>query len=600
MPLKQDPIRSSSVRAQAFDVHERSQIVNARDLPRCSTTPPTSTSSSVPVKDLFGRQRLPSPPTSLPAVRPSINSRPSYAGSSVERSNPSCRRCASLEPVADDISHIVVELVAEVNAMVNNGNSRPAIPPVTDLLESMRWLLRTLWHMKLDVQNNANRGTVGSSNNRPPTSHPNVTDAYSSRIPSPNLLKREPGSRTPDNTPHAKRARYEEFSESHPTFALADIRQVNRSSRGSPMQPLPPMRLSPTADIQLPADGRMAGFTPPPISAVSMAPNMAPRSQPQTPHHPSSPTASATLAHLSDLQHQVTAKTIALQRLETEYGILSHRLQRERNKTQALEAKVSAAEGEVHDLASKYEDITDQYKTIETQLEDTQNKFNVERARSAKEKAQWLEMLRRADTLSKEAAAERSKLVEDVSRLSKRLSYFEPDLAQDDKKMPNARAARDDASSRAMILQVSDQSSTAPAYRVSGQGMISALGLRGKIAAQDDKIELLRLSLVEARRRNEQLTHDMRAVLAKHGGCSTAIVPMLKDNDGRDSSSDDPVAAQPGWPLPERHQRVPSIHHMLNAPPPAAHSSVTGTPSDRYVSPRAKEIGSPNDCSSPA
>lgn len=75
-------------------------------------------------------------------------------------------------------------------------------------------------------------------------------------------------------------------------------------------------------------------------------------------------------AHIADLQHQVTLKSLALQTLQSEYASLLQKLQRERVKSQAFEKKFSIADAEVTELNEKISDLTELNALLTSEIQE--------------------------------------------------------------------------------------------------------------------------------------------------------------------------------------------------------------------------------------
>ena len=133
---------------------------------------------------------------------------------------------------------------------------------------------------------------------------------------------------------------------------------------------------------------------------------------------------SAISAHIADLQHQVTLKSLALQTLQAEYASLLQKLQRERVKSRTME-KTSEAHQEVNDLTDKNEDLTEEVKRLQMQLEESERKRESERADSVREKEQWLRMLEIGGRLHSRNTEEKQRLKDEKNYLSQRVAAYE-------------------------------------------------------------------------------------------------------------------------------------------------------------------------------
>ncbi|KAJ9630704.1 hypothetical protein H2203_001228 [Taxawa tesnikishii (nom. ined.)] len=137
------------------------------------------------------------------------------------------------------------------------------------------------------------------------------------------------------------------------------------------------------------------------------------------------PISSATSAHLADLQHQVTLKTLSLQTLQSEYASLLQKLQRERTKIQAIEKKSAVAEEEINALTARNEDLADQVKALEAQLEEGDQKREHYHREFIAEKAQWVKMLEMGARIQVQGVEEQRNWVEEKARLLRRIQELE-------------------------------------------------------------------------------------------------------------------------------------------------------------------------------
>lgn len=140
----------------------------------------------------------------------------------------------------------------------------------------------------------------------------------------------------------------------------------------------------------------------------------------------SSPAASQ---HISDLQHQVTLKSLALQTLQSEYTSLLQKFQRDRLRSQTFEKKTVAADQEINELTAKNEELADQVKSLEVQVEECERKRETERSESVRQKDQWGKMLEMSGRLQSKGAEDRQKLLQEKDDLQQRLQIHENEAA---------------------------------------------------------------------------------------------------------------------------------------------------------------------------
>lgn len=132
------------------------------------------------------------------------------------------------------------------------------------------------------------------------------------------------------------------------------------------------------------------------------------------------PHSAAHAAHLQDLQHQVSVKTLALQTLQREYDSLLQKLERMRTKCATLEKKFEVSDAEINSLTDERERLEKQVETLEKQLEDAQNARDEARSTSAEQASQYMKIMEMAGRLQAQAAEDRRKWeTEKESLLSK-------------------------------------------------------------------------------------------------------------------------------------------------------------------------------------
>ena len=195
--------------------------------------------------------------------------------------------------------------------------------------------------------------------------------------------------------------------------------------------------------------------------------------------------ASATTAHIADLQHQVTLKSLALQSLQSEYSALLEKLQREQTKSRAIEKKTSVSEHEVNELTGRNEELTEQVKNLESQLEESEKRREADRAEAARAKEQWSRMLDMSGRLQAKLSAERQSLVAERDSFKRRAEA----LSQRDG-MPLSGPPREGGS-----IPADD-----------------AVALKAELAQSKVRIEDLMSALLESRRHNGELTQHVRKV----------------------------------------------------------------------------------------
>ncbi|KAK4547222.1 hypothetical protein LTR36_001444 [Oleoguttula mirabilis] len=243
-------------------------------------------------------------------------------------------------------------------------------------------------------------------------------------------------------------------------------------------------------------------------------------------------TSSATSAHIADLQHQVTLKSLSLQTLQSEYSTLLQKLQRERLKGQTIEKKTSVADNEVNELTGKNEDLAEQVKTLEMQLEETEKKREVERAEAAREKEQWGRMLDMSGRLQVKNAEGRQKLVDERDELLRRVTACKEETKVRFTILKGSMTAMTKTSQMA-----SEGSDLAPYQRPSSHSEVEpsnsedVVRLKQEVRMLKASIEHFRVSLQEAKQHNGDLTAKAKDILQQSNDVGRAIEKALKDEE---------------------------------------------------------------------
>lgn len=354
---------------------------------------------------------------------------------------------------------------------------------------------------------------------------------------------------------------------------------------------------------------------------LSAAPSVAPPTaasggSPSTSYQPAvsihtASTNSATSAHIADLQHQVTLKSLALQTLQSEYASLLQKLQRERVKSQTIEKKTSVADQEVNDLTSKNEDLTEQLKSLETQLEECERKRELERSTAASEKEQWTRILEMNDRLQSKSAEQNQKLREEKNELSQRVAAYEDGSSSRFDSVKRSSTSRVDATRPGADTQGSGEKSAATAAGSLGDATNDVETLKSEIAVLNSRIDVLRYSLEEAKRRSQSLGDKAREFVESNVEIGTSIDRTL-DEDAKTSrrlleqqpsaasGRSTPTRQKPSWSPSVQTGQLNSSRTLSKSPnpqelptpaPTTSLSDVSMAAIGRAVSPGPAELG---------
>lgn len=145
---------------------------------------------------------------------------------------------------------------------------------------------------------------------------------------------------------------------------------------------------------------------------------------------PPSIPSSAQTAHLQDLQHQVSVKTLALQTLQKEYDSLLQKLERQRVRSGALEKKFEVSDAEINSLTDEREKLTDQVQFLEKHIEELQKTRDETRRMGTESASQYMKIVEMADRLQSRSVEDKKAWDKERQLLLKRLQAFEQGRAQ--------------------------------------------------------------------------------------------------------------------------------------------------------------------------
>ncbi|KXT16826.1 hypothetical protein AC579_6793 [Pseudocercospora musae] len=603
-------------------------IPQAIDLPRGSAP-----SNTLPPDQPYGK--TPSiPTTSLPSFA-SLKEHSAARNEDVDgpeissmSSRLSCDFCVKLRPLLQDVADAVAELDQSVRAICNPSLNAPSAVPNDCPLSAAQWMLERLRSAKYELRDANRRGQITA------TSQASVmtADRVSTHSPS-NPLKRSAEHWERDDLSGPKRPCSGNSNEQHWQFPpmgfpgrderRLSIDFTNRHSRPGYSSPpsdsisgsAHPRHMSPTfTQRNLRALPSPSSLAYPPSAAPSLPPPTAPSvGSPATSYqatasiHTTS-TNSVTSAHIADLQHQVTLKSLALQTLQSEYASLLQKLQRERVKSQTIEKKTSVADQEVNELTSKNEELAEQIKSLSHQLEECEKKRDAERAEAQREKDQWGRMLEMSGRLHAKVDSERQRLLQEKETLANRLAsqgsdlqnssalkekYGRANLAHADSRIS---AADKEAHVSSLMVDASITDTAAASYGEAGAS--ETIGLKREIQQLNARVLSLRTALLQAQRNARELQEHSQSVLRQ---TSSAIETAIKDDDTISKPSAESRRVLGHRPTPAKQPFAvsnvsPSPHVAAVKPPKSAtldvyHAGGKITTADLSVVARARSPG---------
>ncbi|KAF2741305.1 hypothetical protein EJ04DRAFT_558031 [Polyplosphaeria fusca] len=197
------------------------------------------------------------------------------------------------------------------------------------------------------------------------------------------------------------------------TTPIANSPHHTASSSGSAFMP-------PQSPMQAPQPSR-PGMLPSPSSMnFPNVPNLPPISPPSSAFQ-----TAAQAAHLQDLQHQVSIKTLAFQTLQREYDSLLQKLERQRTKCATLEKKFEVSDVEINTLTDEKEKLQSQVAALENQVEELQQSRDEARHSLVANGAQYMRIMEMANRLQAQGADDKKRWEAERSELEKRIKVLE-------------------------------------------------------------------------------------------------------------------------------------------------------------------------------
>lgn len=214
----------------------------------------------------------------------------------------------------------------------------------------------------------------------------------------------------------------------HPGTVSDDIRRNPYSNEIPPMAGSPHHTASSSGSVFMPPQSPMqapqpsrTGMLPSPSSMnfpnVSNLPPISPPAQ--------SVQTSAQAAHLQDLQHQVSIKTLAFQTLQREYDSLLQKLERQRTKCATLEKKFEVSDVEINSLTDEKEKLQNQVASLESQVEELQQSRDEARRQLVANGAQYMRIMEMANRLQAQSADDKKRWEAERVELEQRIKVLE-------------------------------------------------------------------------------------------------------------------------------------------------------------------------------
>ncbi|KAK3114843.1 hypothetical protein LTR53_006423 [Teratosphaeriaceae sp. CCFEE 6253] len=509
----------------------------------------------------------------------------------------SCYLCSKLEPIVRDVAIAAAELDENVQSHCNKAVTRRLDLPASDSpVRTAQWILDRLRYAKQDMVDAALRAQQPAYF----FPHPPAPTGSLSRPGSPGSSAKRQMGWGKDDYPLSKRQRSGHSPDFNTAQGIYDRRaSIDFTSRSvySPQ----PSESAPLSAYPRTASPSLLGrpLRPLPSPSSLAYPHSAAASLPPPTVHPGSPALSyqasasihttsansVTSAHIADLQHQVTLKSLSLQTLQSEYSSLLQKFQRERVKSQTIEKKTTVSEQEVNDLTGRNEELTELVKGLESQLEDSERKRDGERADATKEKEQWGRMLDMSGRLQAKLAVERQRLVEERDQLKRRAVGVRID--QEGSRSDSAGST----TSNARSLPEGDARRGSPHAAVRGNTPSRVDGFNNELEVLRARVNVLTSTLQQVRRQNLELGDRSRSTVQTSGEMAQIINRAL----GADESG----SPKRGIAIPDPGTlAVPTIAKA--SPHPSAPPIVVSTTSTTSPPKLAPLIQPPSSSARPA
>ncbi|KAF2823422.1 hypothetical protein CC86DRAFT_67297 [Ophiobolus disseminans] len=178
--------------------------------------------------------------------------------------------------------------------------------------------------------------------------------------------------------------------------------------------------MPPQSPMQAPQPLRSAILPSPSALNFPNAPTLPSLSPPSAAGH-----TSAQSAHLQDLQHQISVKTLAFQTLQREYDSLLQKLERQRTKCATLEKKFEVSDVEINGLTDEKEKMQVQVMALEGQVEELQSSRDEARRQLVANGAQYMRIMEMANKLQAQGADDKKKWEAERCELEQRIRILE-------------------------------------------------------------------------------------------------------------------------------------------------------------------------------
>jgi predicted nucleic acid-binding Zn-ribbon protein len=218
---------------------------------------------------------------------------------------------------------------------------------------------------------------------------------------------------------------------------------------------------------------------------------------------------SAQSAHLQDLQHQISVKTLAFQTLQREYDGLLQKLERQKMKCITLEKKFEVSDVEINSLTEEKERLHMQVATLEAQFEDLQQSRDEARRQLVANGAQYMRIMEMANRLQGQSAEDKKKWEAERTELEQRIRLLE----------------------EAMVTGTAQASSDADDHPRASPAVSSVMQSHDTAthsASQSETINLLRAEVTRLRSRTHNLETALQTMRRENISIQTAARQLVE------------------------------------------------------------------------
>ncbi|KAF2034355.1 hypothetical protein EK21DRAFT_107978 [Setomelanomma holmii] len=221
---------------------------------------------------------------------------------------------------------------------------------------------------------------------------------------------------------------------------------------------------------------------------------------------------SAQSAHLQDLQHQISVKTLAFQTLQREYDSLLQKLERQRTKCATLEKKFEVSDIEINSLTDEKEKLHMQITTLETQVEELQQSRDEARRQLVANGAQYMRIMEMANRLQAQGAEDKKRWEAERTELEQRIRTLEEAMVTGTEQTPSEAENRASASPVPSSLKPSQISATPSSSQLETINV-----LRAEVGRLRSRAQTLEAALKTMRRESISLQEAARQLVESGG-----------------------------------------------------------------------------------